>query len=254
MHDVCRRSNCCHSSWTCSNLISQEWSERVSRRSLWLASSVDADLTVFVLNYGWMYAGMWQLAKRILPHTALERILFPTKSELLQFFDEDHLLVGESRYRLTGSVADFRRRRARRNGFLRIHAGESDSRKILSPATSQSFRRLSVSTSLASLVLAARSKHVTGISQRRIPLGRPYSILFSTDYSDTPTTSEWSQHDYAQSPYDDDRSQSQPRPDRPDRKRNLENCLELESLWITSYPIARRLSAPLGRDAGGDSE
>ncbi|KAK4701928.1 hypothetical protein P7C70_g4299, partial [Phenoliferia sp. Uapishka_3] len=49
---------------------------------------------IFVLNYGWMYAGMWQLAKRILPHTALERILFPSKSELLQFFDEEHLLVG----------------------------------------------------------------------------------------------------------------------------------------------------------------
>lgn len=41
-----------------------------------------------------MYAGMWQLAKRILPQTALERILFPTKADLLQFFDEDHLLVG----------------------------------------------------------------------------------------------------------------------------------------------------------------
>lgn len=51
--------------------------------------------TVFVLNYGWAYAGMWQLAKRVLPNTALERILFPSKQELLEFFDEDHLLVGE---------------------------------------------------------------------------------------------------------------------------------------------------------------
>ena len=41
-----------------------------------------------------MYAGMWQLAKRILPNTALERILFPTKADLLHFFEEDHLLVG----------------------------------------------------------------------------------------------------------------------------------------------------------------
>jgi hypothetical protein len=49
---------------------------------------------VFVLNYGWAYAGMWQLAKRVLPNTALERILFPSKRELLEFFDEDHLLVG----------------------------------------------------------------------------------------------------------------------------------------------------------------
>ncbi|KAK4051261.1 hypothetical protein OIO90_004742 [Microbotryomycetes sp. JL221] len=47
---------------------------------------------IFVLNYGWMYAGMWQLAKRVLPNTALERILFPTKPDLLEFFDEHHLL------------------------------------------------------------------------------------------------------------------------------------------------------------------
>ncbi|GAA6004136.1 SEC14 family lipid-binding protein, partial [Rhodotorula paludigena] len=48
---------------------------------------------IFVLNYGWAYAGMWQLAKRVLPNTALERILFPNKDELLEFFDEDNLLV-----------------------------------------------------------------------------------------------------------------------------------------------------------------
>jgi hypothetical protein len=51
---------------------------------------------IFVLNYGWMYAGMWQLAKRVLPNTALERILFPTNADLLQFFDKDSLLVGTS--------------------------------------------------------------------------------------------------------------------------------------------------------------
>lgn len=39
---------------------------------------------------------MWQLAKRVLPNTALERILFPSKEQLLEFFEEDHLLVGES--------------------------------------------------------------------------------------------------------------------------------------------------------------
>ncbi|BGP37154.1 hypothetical protein JCM10450v2_001060 [Rhodotorula kratochvilovae] len=59
---------------------------------------------IFVLNYGWAYAGMWQLAKRVLPNTALERILFPTKAELLEFFDEEHLLVehgGKVRYEYT---------------------------------------------------------------------------------------------------------------------------------------------------------
>lgn len=48
-----------------------------------------------MLNYGWAYAGMWQLAKRVLPNTALERILFPSKEELLEFFDEENLLVGK---------------------------------------------------------------------------------------------------------------------------------------------------------------
>ncbi|GAA5851015.1 hypothetical protein JCM8547_009155 [Rhodosporidiobolus lusitaniae] len=48
---------------------------------------------VFILNYGFVYAGMWQLAKRVLPKTALDRILFPSKAELLEFFEEDHLLV-----------------------------------------------------------------------------------------------------------------------------------------------------------------
>ena len=49
-----------------------------------------------MLNYGWAYAGMWQLAKRVLPNTALERILFPSQDELFEFFDEEHLLVGAS--------------------------------------------------------------------------------------------------------------------------------------------------------------
>ena len=62
----------------------QEWNPNRNR----------SNSKVFVLNYGWMYAGMWQLAKRILPNTALERILFPTKADLLHFFEEDHLLVG----------------------------------------------------------------------------------------------------------------------------------------------------------------
>ncbi|KAM0749082.1 hypothetical protein T439DRAFT_349160 [Meredithblackwellia eburnea MCA 4105] len=61
---------------------------------------------IFVLNYGWMYAGMWQLAKRVLPRTALERILFPSKAELLEFFEEDHLLKehgGKVEYQYTPS-------------------------------------------------------------------------------------------------------------------------------------------------------
>ncbi|KAA1133929.1 hypothetical protein PGTUg99_032378 [Puccinia graminis f. sp. tritici] len=47
---------------------------------------------VFILNYGWMYAGMWQVVKRILSQSTLDRILFPSQSELLQFFEKSNLL------------------------------------------------------------------------------------------------------------------------------------------------------------------
>ncbi|PWN24660.1 hypothetical protein BDZ90DRAFT_234925 [Jaminaea rosea] len=37
---------------------------------------------VLVLNYGWVHAGMWGLAKRILPAQALAKIFFPSTEEL----------------------------------------------------------------------------------------------------------------------------------------------------------------------------
>jgi len=50
--------------------------------------------SIFVLNYGWMYAGIWQLFKRILPEESLSRIFFPSSNkELLDYFDEDDLLL-----------------------------------------------------------------------------------------------------------------------------------------------------------------
>lgn len=48
---------------------------------------------IYVLNYGWMYAGMWQVAKRMLPPQALHRIKFVSKSDLLEYFEPDQLLV-----------------------------------------------------------------------------------------------------------------------------------------------------------------
>ena len=49
---------------------------------------------IFVLNYSWTYGGMWQIAKRVLPRVAIERILFPSGSEIEQYFDKDALLEG----------------------------------------------------------------------------------------------------------------------------------------------------------------
>lgn len=46
---------------------------------------------VFILHYGWVHAGMWGLAKRVLPQQALDKIFFPSKDGLLEFFDADHL-------------------------------------------------------------------------------------------------------------------------------------------------------------------
>lgn len=51
-------------------------------------------LIVFVLNYGWMYSGIWQILKRILPEESLNRIFFPSEQELWNYFDEENVLTG----------------------------------------------------------------------------------------------------------------------------------------------------------------
>ncbi|KAI0665990.1 CRAL-TRIO domain-containing protein [Trametes maxima] len=39
---------------------------------------------VFVLNYSWAHAGVWNIIKRVLPTSALSRVFFPSGRELLQ--------------------------------------------------------------------------------------------------------------------------------------------------------------------------
>jgi len=41
---------------------------------------------VFVLNYTWAHFGIWNLARRILPSSALSRVFFPCHEELLAYF------------------------------------------------------------------------------------------------------------------------------------------------------------------------
>lgn len=49
---------------------------------------------IFVLNYGWMYSGMWTLFKPILPEDALNRIFFLSENkELSNYFDEENVLI-----------------------------------------------------------------------------------------------------------------------------------------------------------------
>ncbi|CAG8550252.1 2735_t:CDS:2 [Ambispora gerdemannii] len=48
----------------------------------------------YVLNYGWMYSGVWQIAKRVLPGESLGRIIFLSKyQELYQYIDKENVLI-----------------------------------------------------------------------------------------------------------------------------------------------------------------
>jgi hypothetical protein len=53
---------------------------------------------VYVLNYGWTYASFWQIAKRVLPQVALDRILFPDSAEVLKYFNKENLLAGRWKF------------------------------------------------------------------------------------------------------------------------------------------------------------
>ncbi|KAI0786560.1 CRAL-TRIO domain-containing protein [Abortiporus biennis] len=41
---------------------------------------------VFVLNYSWAHSGLWNVAKRALPASALSKVFFPSQSELTEYF------------------------------------------------------------------------------------------------------------------------------------------------------------------------
>ncbi|KAF9482205.1 CRAL/TRIO domain-containing protein [Pholiota conissans] len=41
---------------------------------------------VFMLNYSWTHSGFWTIFKRLLPETALSRIFFPSRPELVEYF------------------------------------------------------------------------------------------------------------------------------------------------------------------------
>ncbi|KAF9010630.1 CRAL-TRIO domain-containing protein [Cyathus striatus] len=41
---------------------------------------------VFVLNYSWAHSGMWSVVKRVLPDSALSRVFFPSKVDLVNYF------------------------------------------------------------------------------------------------------------------------------------------------------------------------
>ncbi|KAF9227013.1 CRAL/TRIO domain-containing protein [Gyrodon lividus] len=40
---------------------------------------------VFLLNYSWMHSGVWSVAKRVLPSSAISRVFFPSRAQLLDY-------------------------------------------------------------------------------------------------------------------------------------------------------------------------
>ncbi|KAI9289780.1 CRAL-TRIO domain-containing protein [Umbelopsis sp. AD052] len=48
--------------------------------------------SVYILNYGWMYAGIWQMVKLLLSEDAKSRISFPSTAEVLNFISSESLL------------------------------------------------------------------------------------------------------------------------------------------------------------------
>ncbi|KAL1916033.1 uncharacterized protein VTP21DRAFT_6037 [Calcarisporiella thermophila] len=49
--------------------------------------------TIFVLNFNWMFSGVWQIMKSVLPEEARSRIRFVGTAEIYDFIDEKNLLV-----------------------------------------------------------------------------------------------------------------------------------------------------------------
>ncbi|KAJ7162076.1 CRAL-TRIO domain-containing protein [Mycena filopes] len=45
----------------------------------------------FMINYSWAHAGIWSIAKRVLPAPAISRVFFPTQQELTNYFSPSML-------------------------------------------------------------------------------------------------------------------------------------------------------------------
>lgn len=50
--------------------------------------------SIYVMNFGWMYQGLWQMIKYLLSDEARSRISFPSAKEVLEIVPEENLLEG----------------------------------------------------------------------------------------------------------------------------------------------------------------
>lgn len=87
----------------------------------YLAPAPQSPLTVryavFVLNYSWAHAGLWTLAKRLLPSTALQKIFFPSDVELQRMLTAESLPEGARCYLCIVKLADI----GLKNGEVDFH-------------------------------------------------------------------------------------------------------------------------------------
>ena len=51
--------------------------------------------SIYVMNFGWMYQGIWQMVKYILSDEARSRISFPKSQEVLEIISKENLLSGK---------------------------------------------------------------------------------------------------------------------------------------------------------------
>lgn len=53
--------------------------------------------TVNLLNFGWMYQGLWQMCKLILSEDAKSKVNFPKVKDLKNLIEEKDLIAGKEK-------------------------------------------------------------------------------------------------------------------------------------------------------------
>lgn len=51
--------------------------------------------SIYIMNFGWMYQGLWQMVKLLLSERAKSKVNFPSAQEVKQYIHEDSLLQGK---------------------------------------------------------------------------------------------------------------------------------------------------------------
>lgn len=55
--------------------------------------------SIYMMNFGWMYQGIWQMVKIMLSEKAKSKVNFPSLQEVKQYISEDRLLKGRLKER-----------------------------------------------------------------------------------------------------------------------------------------------------------